>query len=658
MAIYPPYIDSKLPAQVGDTLSIPYEFNRANISTSFKCKIKTISTNLIIGNLTTSNISNNIAIFNLGSVALTSGQYYKIQLADAENSNNYYSTVGVFKYIGEKPTIELSADTNGYNFIATYTHPNEKLYSYRFDLYNGENLCETSGELIYDAATNNTEMTAYIQYCPKYIYNNRITCKFIGKTINNYDIEIVSSKELEITVSSNTAGNIIETNIDNGYNKINISQSGQLVRRLIDSNYWTILVSSNIGEFNDYFIESGLQYEYGILNSNTINLIEGSVMNNYEDMFLNDGNRQLKIKFNPKISSFKNTVLENKIDTIGHKYPFFFRNAQVSYKEFTISGLISYLTDEENLFMDNGNNIESTRDKTPSETSLINTIFSTDLSIENINKEKKFRFEVLNWLNNSKPKVFKSATEGLYIIRLMNISLTPNDTLGRMLYTFNATAYEIADFTYENLVKYKLINTSVNNITPTILSLKTYDSINLLDIQDEGEYYFPNYINYGRFIDAFNSNFILIFESGVKTQISVGSTGYYELPEMVEGERLIGIQVINLVISPDYTPTFEFEYSKDSNAEYAVSTLSMDDTSATFQTINGPAAINFEDLKISYLALQVIDDTKDCTYIINKETTFDLTSIRRVVWTANEKEYLPFTHLSIGDGLKADYYFE
>jgi len=64
-------------------------------------------------------------------------------------------------------------------------------------------------------------------------------------------------------------------------------------------------------------------------------------------MFLSDGTRQLKIRFNPKVSSFKTTILEQKVDTIGSKYPFFFRNGNVYYKEFPISGLISRLMDEE-----------------------------------------------------------------------------------------------------------------------------------------------------------------------------------------------------------------------------------------------------------------------------------------------------------------------
>ena len=59
-------------------------------------------------------------------------------------------------------------------------------------------------------------------------------------------------------------------------------------------------------------------------------------------MFLSDGKKQLKIKYNPKVSSFKDTILEQKTDTIGGKYPFFFKNNQVRYKEIPISGLISY----------------------------------------------------------------------------------------------------------------------------------------------------------------------------------------------------------------------------------------------------------------------------------------------------------------------------
>jgi hypothetical protein len=33
---------------------------------------------------------------------------------------------------------------------------------------------------------------------------------------------------------------------------------------------------------------------------------------------------------------------------------------------------------------------------------------------------------VLDWLNNGKPKLFRSPAEGNYVLRLMNISMSPN----------------------------------------------------------------------------------------------------------------------------------------------------------------------------------------------------------------------------------------
>jgi hypothetical protein len=76
----------------------------------------------------------------------------------------------------------------------------------------------------------------------------------------------------------------------------------------------------------------------------------------------------------------------------------------------------------------------------------------------NIQREREFKMEVLAWLNNGKPKLFRSPSEGNYIVRLMNITMTPNDSLGRMLHSFNSTAYEIAECTFDNLIGLELMN--------------------------------------------------------------------------------------------------------------------------------------------------------------------------------------------------------
>ena len=86
----------------------------------------------------------------------------------------------------------------------------------------------------------------------------------------------------------------------------------------------------------------------------------------------------------------KSTVLETKSNTIGSKYPFVTRNGKVDYKEFSISGLISYQMDDNRVFTD--------WKKLEIEQNI------TDLTSENIYAERIFKLEVLNWLNNGKVK--------------------------------------------------------------------------------------------------------------------------------------------------------------------------------------------------------------------------------------------------------------
>ena len=52
---------------------------------------------------------------------------------------------------------------------------------------------------------------------------------------------------------------------------------------------------------------------------------------------------------------------------------------------------------------------------------------NTNLISENIRLERQFKLEVLDWLTNGKPKLFKSPTEGNYLVRLMNVNLSPSD---------------------------------------------------------------------------------------------------------------------------------------------------------------------------------------------------------------------------------------
>lgn len=196
------------------------------------------------------------------------------------------------------------------------------------------------------------------------------------------------------------------------------------------------------------FIEPGLTYSFELQNASVDTpcvITSNEVVAEMNDIFLSDKysgsqtQRQLRICFDPKVS-VKINILESKQDTLGSKYPFILRCGETNYKEYTISGLISYWMDEGNTFK---------RDSYVS-------VPSTQLEASNVRMERKFRDDVLEWLTDGAPKLMRSATEGNHIVRLMNIQLTPNQTLGRMLYSFSCTAYEIADYNQENLIKYGL----------------------------------------------------------------------------------------------------------------------------------------------------------------------------------------------------------
>jgi phage terminase small subunit len=86
--------------------------------------------------------------------------------------------------------------------------------------------------------------------------------------------------------------------------------------------------------------------------------------------------------------------------------------------------------------------------------------FTYDIySRENVATERLFKNKVLDWLTNGEPKIFKTPTEGNFIVRLMNVSLSPTDSVGRLLHTFSCTAYEIKEYSYDNLKEYGFIVT-------------------------------------------------------------------------------------------------------------------------------------------------------------------------------------------------------
>ena len=471
--LYPPYITENQLAFAGNTLTLGYELNRAVGPSDYKglvLKIKTLYTDTTIVNEISRTSLDNPISFNVGSYvsSLTQNQKYKIQIAfmanDSSSTTGYFSQPAIVKYLGSiAPSLSYSFN----NGVATLTYSsgsstNEYLYSIDFKAYS--NSIEFKPDTI---IAENGQTTFTIDIPSSFAASNNgnfnYVCNFT--TINNYKSVISGSSTYSISFNGTT--HLSETFYPEGaYNVINwasgsSAQSGTFKIMRKETNGAWELVANQVAAtlpFTDYTVEHGKKYDYYVDNGttkyvtnryyinehNTMREVQNGVITNFEDMYLYDGaGRQLKIKFNPSVTGFTEVVQETKIDTLGSKYPFFSRNGDSEYKQFQINGLISMLMDENALFFNvNQSTTGAYRANTPSSsTSDVNNSL-TDLNDTNIYNERRFKLEVLKWLNNGEKKYFRSPTEGNYIVRLMNISLTPIDSLGRMLHSFSAQAYE------------------------------------------------------------------------------------------------------------------------------------------------------------------------------------------------------------------------
>lgn len=186
-------------------------------------------------------------------------------------------------------------------------------------------------------------------------------------------------------------------------------------------------------------------------------------MPEFYDVILSRGKQQFKIQYNYTISSFKPVVNRAKIDTLGGRFPKFAENAILNYKQFSISGLISTEADVHQKFLDKKNHFGDNYQRYQvykNDTGVADLVrndyddYLTDSDVQTSFLtstqndwlwEREFREEAMKWLNDGEPKLYRSMTEGNMAVMLTDISLTPNATLGRRLYSFTATVYEIAE---------------------------------------------------------------------------------------------------------------------------------------------------------------------------------------------------------------------
>ena len=94
-------------------------------------------------------------------------------------------------------------------------------------------------------------------------------------------------------------------------------------------------------------------------------------------------------------------------------------------------------------------------------------------------EERKFRKEFVDGLCNGHVKLFKAGPEGIMLVRITNVSLTPEPKLGRDIYSFSATVIEVADATINNLRKFNIFS-----------PIGAYFKVNISEQDTDDEVYF------------------------------------------------------------------------------------------------------------------------------------------------------------------------
>ncbi len=321
-----------------------------------------------------------------------------------------------------------------------------------------------------------------VQYSTKFGYSGEKEYEIIYSP----DSSIEKNFSVQALPQSEVGRNKIEINFNENVDENIIIKRSSNLNNFIDwEDIHIKYIHAQEGQtytWYDYTVESGVWYKYAVQSFikdtkgqykySTSIITEKPIINVFDDIFLNANGLQLKIKYNPQIGSFSRVISDSKVDTIGSKYPFFSRNGIMSYRSFPINGLISFLSDEQELEDDETQcNLFTSRSKIYGNSQYLYDEYNLENNINSYNDilyERKFREKVMDFLYANNVKLFRSTQEGNILVKLMDISFTPEAQLGRMIYSFSATAHEADECSIENYDKYNIqtIGTIISEQVP------------------------------------------------------------------------------------------------------------------------------------------------------------------------------------------------
>ena len=468
--------------------------------TNIEVKVNTQDTNTNVVNNTTGilSVSATTGSFSINKGLLKAGHWaagklYKIQarLVNTSGQKSEWSNVMITKAI-TLPQVKIlngettTSDTNEISSVhsETVTMPtfygeatfvageSEYLDTYRFDLWYEGKVVESSGNIQYNSSTNAAPQYRFRKQLP---YYDEYSVTFSIVSNNNYEatskpyvFEVISTTSGQITNLAVTVDSTSIACIENAMIQVRLTSTEELngnyviVRSDEDTNYqiWDdVAYLTYVGKqvtnelvFTDYYIECGKRYKYAVQRKQTNNARSELLLPqdtsphwvNFEYSYLCGQGTQIKLNFNGEVSSFKHTQLVGKMDTLGSTYPTIAYNGHAYYAEFPLSALVSAYMDEENLFMEKDFEV-----------------LSTNPTAETVQIERKFRHKVETFLNNKQYKLFKTPTEAdkNIIVALTGATLSPQQSLNRMIYSFSTNAYEVAENTLSNLKDLKILKT-------------------------------------------------------------------------------------------------------------------------------------------------------------------------------------------------------
>lgn len=261
----------------------------------------------------------------------------------------------------------------------------------------------------------------------------------------------------------------------------NISGGGEDIEKILikrlgpEDNYQSYLTLGEIPfdkenpqfQFEDDYIRSGSVYLYSI-QPVTENGFYGALqkptpaLNSYEYTWLLTQDKSKIEILDIKLGSMNKVTKDGVVETIGSAKPFVNRFSNTDYFSFTINGTIASVFDRsknvvEQIEEDKSNTISPeilTIIKNKHQDKYGTSQHHIENNMRHYAFEKEFRDKIVSILSDGQTKLFKSPTEGLMLVKLTNVSLSPIEQLGRVLYTFSATVTEVEEVTEQALINF------------------------------------------------------------------------------------------------------------------------------------------------------------------------------------------------------------